>query len=56
MLGGRPIVKTKELQLSEEEIRLKGAPEGSVYEVCVQSSEEIQPSTEPVQELQVDLP
>ena len=48
-----PPKRVKELQLSEEEANLKGAPEGTVYEIAVLLSSEIEPSHSPEAELNV---
>ena len=48
-----PTKRVKELQLSEEEANLKGAPEGTVYEIAVLLSSEIEPSRSPETELNV---
>lgn len=49
----QPSKRVKELQLTEEEAALKGAPEGAVYEVTVLNSEEIEPSKDPEAEMRV---
>src|SRR5690606_34432811 len=50
-----PSKRAKELQLTQEEVELKGAPEGAVYEVAVLHAEQIEPSNEPDAEIRVSV-
>jgi hypothetical protein len=48
-----PPKRPKKLALGKDEVHMKGAPEGTVYEVKVYRSEELQPSPDPEAELLV---